>query len=418
MLIMSRKLSELLGASEPLFSISLQRLEQASGHHSVDVRLTAEIIGKTHQKMRELGLDPKYTNGRELHHALVGLARLHDSFLAKKLGITDHGDVKEVLRAIAASSGNLPVITDTWAIKTSVLRRLLKTVPPKKVMKVLKYRSVDSMLKRESPSELLGGARFVESDDWHSKFLSQYAKLQPSDFENRKIEIIYYDPAKWDDAATDYVHRTRHTVSHLKETGAVLLAPLPVDRMPGLTITTLPLVLHYINEIRTYSAYFKSCQASPEFGEILFKTIQHDPNEHFVMSGHNVHWRVLQRHYGRAGRFSEVFEPHLTGEDMAWQSAEAMLYKIEPALYFWRDMDYVGGFYDGQPVSFNILDVAISAVNNLNYGYQSTSHMRTALWHELMSRYLARPSLERQVIGQLASDTVEVDFSEIIGGEF
>ncbi len=416
---MSRKLSELLGAEEPLFSISLQQLERASGQQSVDVYLTAEIIAKTHQKMRELGLDPKFTNGRELYHALFGLVKLHDSFLASKLGIKNHANVQDVLRAIEGYAGKLPVNQSVWAIKSSVMKRMLKAQPPKKVMKTLHYRSLESMLKRESASEILGGARFAETADWHAKFVKQYAKLTPADFEQRTIEVIYFDPKKWNGIAEDYIRQTKHTVGHLKEMGVILLAPLPIDHLPGITITTLPFVLHYMNEVRAYSAYFKSQQVRPDFGATVQRTITDDPDIHAEMAGQGIHWRVIQRHYGRGqNAFSEAFEPHLTEDDMAWHSAERALFKLEPALYFWYDMDYVGAVYDGKPISFNLLDMAISVVNNLMYGYQSTHHLQSSLWHELYTRYLARPSLEHQVLKQVAIETSMPDYAEFSAGDF
>lgn len=290
-------------------------------------------------------------------------------------------------------------------------------MPPKKVMKALRYRSLESMLKREPVCELLGGARFAESLEWQRKFAAQYSKLSPSDFEMRKIEVIYFDPKKWNGIADEFVRQTRHTVGHLKEIGAVLLAPIPVESMPGITITTLPFVLHYMNEIRLYAAYFKSQQVQPHFGEIVAQTLNEDPSHHAFMAGHGVHWRVIQRHFGRQGTMNEVFEPHVTSEDLTWHSAEASLYKIEPALYFWHGMDFVGWRTGGRPVSFNLLDMAISCVNNLAYGYQSTHHMQTALWHELFTRYLARPSMERQVTSQLAYESAEPEFTEFNLGE-
>jgi hypothetical protein len=69
-------------------------------------------------------------------------------------------------------------------------------------------------------------------------------------------------------------------------------------------------------------------------------------------------------------------------------------------------------------VSFNLLDMAISCVNNLSYGYQSTHHMQLSLWHELLTRYLARPSLEHQVLKQLSYDSSEPSFVEFSAGDF
>lgn len=49
---MSRIISELLGATEPMFSIAIKQLEQASGKPGIDVRLTGEIIGQVIQKQK------------------------------------------------------------------------------------------------------------------------------------------------------------------------------------------------------------------------------------------------------------------------------------------------------------------------------------------------------------------------------
>ena len=68
---MSKLISYLLGAEEPLFSISLRQLEKTAGNPAVDVRLTAEIIGKVRMKMKQLGLDPGDTKGPELYKALI-----------------------------------------------------------------------------------------------------------------------------------------------------------------------------------------------------------------------------------------------------------------------------------------------------------------------------------------------------------
>lgn len=63
---MSRLISELLGATEPMFSIAVKQLEQVSGKPGVDVRLTAEIIGLVQLKTRELGLDRRHNWQRAL----------------------------------------------------------------------------------------------------------------------------------------------------------------------------------------------------------------------------------------------------------------------------------------------------------------------------------------------------------------
>ena len=78
---MSKLLSDLLGAAEPMFSLAIKQLEADSGNPSADIRLTAEITGKVYLKTQELGLDPDDTTGRELYHALLNLIEKQDEHL-------------------------------------------------------------------------------------------------------------------------------------------------------------------------------------------------------------------------------------------------------------------------------------------------------------------------------------------------
>lgn len=405
---MSRLLSELLAAEEPMFGMAIKQLEQASGNMSVDVRLTAEIVGKVHVKMRALGLDPQDTTGRELYQALLSMVKQHDLFLADRIGVNDPYDVRTVLPRIREAIEALDVPKKAWVIKHSVAKRLIKHMPPKKVMKQLGYRSIDSMVKREPIGELFGAMRFLESPEWQAAFVRKYKSLTAADFETRKIEIIHLTTKKWNGAAEDFVRHKHHNITHLKELGVILMLPLPVKRLPGITITTLPLLLHYINEIRLYSSYFKSQQVTASFSKTLVDTLIDDPGKHASVAGQHIHWRVIHRHFGSsAGRHPEQFEPHIEPDDLLWRKAEETLYRLEPALHFWYDMEYVGVEFDGRPVSFNLIDMAVNYVNNIAYGRQSVHHMRDSLWNEIYVRYIGEKTVEKQVLKQLQSGIIE-----------
>lgn len=407
---MSRLLSELLMAEEPLFGMAIQRLEQASGNAGVDVRLTAEIVGKVHIKLRSLGLDPRDTTGRELYHALYALVRQHDQFLADRIGVRDSGDVAQVLQRVKETAEALDVPRKAWVLKPSSAKRLLKATPPKHVMKQLGYRSVDSMLKRESIGELFGALRFLESEQWLTKFVAKYKTLRPSDFESRAIEIVYYDPEKWGSVISDFSKRKRHNITHLKEMGVVAIMPLPMQRLPGLTIVALPTVLHYMNEIRLYSAFFKAQQVKPNFSEIIIDTLLSDPGKHVSVAGHHLHWRVIHRHFAREDReHPSLFEPHVEPDDLIWRKTEETLYRLEPALHFWYDIDYVGVRSEGGVVPLNLMDMAVNFVNQLGYGSQTCSQMQSALWNEIYLRYVGEQAVEKHILTQLDRDFVGPD---------
>jgi hypothetical protein len=405
---MSRILSELLEAKEPLFTLAIHDLEAASGRHNVDIRLTAEITEKIQRKIRELGLDPHDTNGKELYYALFHLTKLHDTHLAKRIGGKDPADVADMLPRIKETIESLKLPKTCWALKASVAKRMLTQHPPKKIMRRLGYRSVESMLKRENVAEIYGALRFAESNTWMKKFLEMYKKLTPMDFESRQIKIIMMDKERWSSLAEGFVHKKRHNITHLKEMGVILMLPMPIKKMPGITITALPILIHYINEIRLYSAYFKLQQVKPNFGDIIMETIVADPGHAAVMAGQHIHWRVIQRYFGKLENeyHPEMFEPHVQPEDLHWRKAEEVLYRLEPSLKFWEDMDYVGVLHDARPVTLNLMDMAISYVNVLPYGKQAVYHFRESLWNEIFTRYLGHKVLEEQVLKQLDNEMI------------
>jgi hypothetical protein len=186
---------------------------------------------------------------------------------------------------------------------------------------------------------------------------------------------------------------------------------LPVDKsanLRGLTIFVFPLLLHYLNEIRLYSAFFKLKQVQPKFGEIISNTLVADPPQAAVMAGQQIHWRVIQRYFGKLENeyHPEIFEPHVQPEDLHWDKAEDLLFKVAPDLGFWRDLDFVGQMHAGRPLTLGLLDSAASYVNQLHYADRAIYHFREALWNEIFVRYMGQKNLEDQVLRQLDNNLI------------
>lgn len=399
---MSRSLMELLGASEPMFSLNLRRLEAASGRANLDIKLVSDISAKVRAKIKQFGLDDKDTNGPEMYHALLHLTKLHDEHLANALGGKELNNSLEMLLRIINFVKKMDFPKTVWALKPVAAKRLLLSRPPKNLMKYWGYRSVDSLLKRENIVEIYAALKIVESDEWMASFMESYKKLTPADFESREIEILILDNDRWGKIVHKLTIKNQHNIINLIEIGAIILLPLSIENMPGVTITYLTMLLQNINESRLYSSYFKHRQMKSNFGEILFYALTGGLSKVASMAGHNIHWDVIRQHYAKNNhRHPEMFEPYVQPEDFAWRKAEEMLYKIEPSLSFWRDLDWVGKVYDNCTVSLNIMDMAVNYANNLEYGQQSTKYMKDSLWNELYVRYMGEKSLEQEVLKQL-----------------
>lgn len=412
---MSKTLSQLLDAKEPLFSLALKQLEQDSGRNGIDIRLATEISAKIKQRTKDLGLDPNDTTPEELYHALRVRIADDDMFLAKALKINDLNDIPEVLSKIKTTVENLKVPRSCWVLKRSVAKRMIKQNPPKEVMKIMHYRSVDSMLKNENLGEIFGALRFAESSEWLKSFNDNYKHLKPSDFESRLIEIIEMPMQRWGNIAESFIKKKRHNITHVKELGVIVMLPIREKKLTGITITVLPLLLHYINEIRLYSSFFKLKQMQPDFGLIVADTLNADPDTNVVMGGLNIHWRVLQRYFGKLEKedHPEIFEPHVQPEDLHWRAAEKILFEIEPRLEFWKEMDYVAQVDGKRPVTFNLMDVAVGYANNTPYQDRVVYHFRESLWNEIFARYMGEKNLENQVLKQLDNDMIKPETLEV-----
>lgn len=405
---MAKLLSELLNAKEPLFRLSLQQMEKASGSPSADVRLASEIIQKAHQAVKNLGLDPKDSTGPEIYQALINKIKEHDAHLAQQMGGSAEEAPTTLIPKIKDTVNKAKLNRTCWVLKKAVAKEFLRQTPPVSIMKQLGYRSVDSMLKRENLSEVYGALRFAESSDWLDEFNKNYESLRPSDFETRDIEVVVMPHERWADVCEAFVHKKKHNVTHLKEMGIILLLPVKAKHLPGMATWVCSLLFHYTNEIRLYSAFFKLKQVQPDFGKIFVDTLNADPDMGPIMAGQNVHWRVIQRYFGKLENeyHPEIFEPHVQPEDLHWRKAEAELYKIDPELKFWQGLDYVGLIFDGRPLTFNMMDSAASYTNQTPYEEREIYHFRESLWNEIFMRYMGQKTLEQQVLKQLDNEMI------------
>lgn len=87
---MTRVLKDLLANNHPLFLMNVALLERASGNAGIDVQLIGEITDKANQTIRELGLDPSDTTGRELYLALNALVRNNENDARRILSSTGY----------------------------------------------------------------------------------------------------------------------------------------------------------------------------------------------------------------------------------------------------------------------------------------------------------------------------------------
>jgi len=152
----------------------------------------------------------------------------------------------------------------------------------------------------------------------------------------------------------------------------------------------------------------KLCQVKTNFGKILQEIVAEEPLLGSSMLDHPVPWQIIQRYYARfSNRFSEeIFEPHVQQEDLAWHSIEKILTYIEPSMEFWRHTTNLSLLHNHEPVSMNIIDVALNYCNGLSYRNRIVEYFQHSLWHELLIRYLKHDAVEQTILRGLQAELI------------
>jgi len=406
---MSKFLRDLLDAEEPTFTASIRQLEDISGKTGADTKLIGDITGMAHENLRQLGLNPAASTGEEVYNALLGRVEADIKRLTKIIGANESEDVRYLVPFMVDAANSVKFNRKVFVIKREKAKELLRTMPPKQLMEKLGYGTVDQMIAGEDFDEIYTALRFSEGPDWLTKYNELFKTVTPHDYEERDLRIVVMDHDKYVDLASHFVQKKLHNVTHTKEMGIIVVVPMHAKTMRGLVLKTLPLLFHYMNEVKLYSTFFKLKSAKPHFGETVVNTLIADPGSGTQLVGKNIHWRVIQRYLGKHKEDSVdkiAFEPHVQPEDLHWRRAEELLYQLDPELEFWKDRDYVALNYDGFPVAFNLFDVSFAYSNKESYEGRYAYHFRESLWNEIFVRYLGFKNLAAQVLEQLDNEMI------------
>jgi hypothetical protein len=406
---MTKFLSEALEAKEPYFRHGLRRLEAANGNPSSDIHLTSEIIQANQTKLKQLQLDPKDTTEKELYQALLQKAAQDDKVLTKHLRTLAATYVSAEADPVAGMIEAINRLDDSkrcYSLKTSRLKSMIRKNPPKRAMKSLGYRSLESMLKHESTILIMAAAWLSESQTWRKKLNEQYKKLGSADFEDRKIAVLSPTGPKWQKLSQAVVEESKNNILSFKELGAVVLLPLPSQVPAGAVTLSLALALSELNDIRACSTFLKLNQVRPDFGEIIVNLIDVEPELNSKLLDQPVPWNLIQRYYSRLDNSlkGEIFEPYIRLEDMVWHPIEETLSKIEKRLSFWQDSSYIAHLKNKQAISCNLLDVALNLCNSRTFETRVNHYFKRSLWHELLLRYFQHEPVEQSLLSELTPD--------------
>lgn len=404
---MTKQLSQLLEAKEPYFRQTVQRLERASGNECYDIRLSNNLNKSIKEKIQALNLDPDDTADEELYLALQHKLATDDKQLHKKLRYLS---AKHISAEANLVNGIVYILEDItkqdkcFGVKNSVIKRLLIKYPPKKTMKLIGYRSINSMLKHEPLSLIVACSLETESSSWIKNYQNSLGSLSSSDCEDKKMTIMAIGNEKW--KIVSELIRSKNNLDILvnKELASIIIMPIE-NNVPvsGFTTALMTICLNSINEIKSSSSYLKLSQLSGDFGRRLENSVKHEPELGVGILDNPLSWETVQRFLHRISSDTKNNLPvSIDFPDInAWMPVETMIHKIVPEMSFWRDTAHLSRLGKKGIVSFNILDNALNLCNKRQYGSNIKFNAQKSLWQELVLRYIRLDLLEEAIMKEL-----------------
>ncbi len=299
--------------------------------------------------------------------------------------------------------------TTGFFIKKEKAVELLGKYPPRNLLDFFGYKDVNELIEKESFESVFAALRFTQSTDWMHKFFDEaYNDLKADDFEERPIQLKVLEE-KWLNVAEKFLEKKYHNVSHLKEFGIIFIVPLKLDT-PGETLRIFTLLLHYLNEVPFYSRLFKKFSQEENFIENLKSLLRGDvldvKNAQSVMRNDN-NWLIVQRYLAKDDENDpRLFMPHVNPEAEHWYKAEESLSKLGPDFGFWKGLDFVGDFFNGELVSFDLIDLVMTLVKKSEIKY--LYHQQEALWNKIFIEHFGREKMNELIEENIVKGYIEL----------
>jgi hypothetical protein len=404
---MSKALAQFLDKPETLISAAIAKLELLSALPSLDVRLLAEINTKLRSCTADLGLDADDTTSRELYYSARERFAQDMQKFSGELHLGKNTNSDEIARVVVNFFEESRVAPEVHALKRSVAKDILRSHPPRKLMKKLNYRSIDSMLKLENIAQLYAALPVVESERWLNVFWRDLAHVNPSDFETRKIELVIMPAKRWGSVAQD------NSTESIPQIGAVVVWSTKTTRKIGAFGLSLQ-IAKSISDLKVSSGFIKLSQVQSDFGKTFVSAITDGLGHPAKLSSTPISWKSIFRHYGSYSKeeymdHMEQFGPHMLHEDL--QVGHSLKSLADKSLVFksWLGLEHVAQNIESKIVSLNPMDLLADHANDSGFDNRSRTHFEQSLWHELIDRYMKHAGVRTFVTNQLVPQEIPVE---------
>lgn len=373
---MTKILRDIIGAREPTFSTRINQLEQLTGKRTVDIELTANLLANISDTTKKLNLDPYDTTPQELYASLIQKAKEHDGLLRSSYD----SKITELIRRINRHDA----IAQVPVIKNSTLRKLISDLPPKKVMSVLKFRSVASMLKRTDIYQIIIGAFLLESVTWHRSFAKLIkSTCNVSDITLSTPRVVAVSPKLTSNFVPPY------NFPYIQLAGLVPITTKTVNK-PGGWLELAARSTDGLFHVHQRGVYLKLYRFDPKIVKKMVDLTYVAPVSVAKIGQVNVPWSAIYNYIARnSDILNSVDESTVDSNDFKWQGSVDLLRKVHQQMDFWASTRISAKPTETRPVSLNISDIAFSTLNDVSYVQRTNAHVSKYVLDELLSRYFS-----------------------------
>jgi len=410
------KLAKLLRTPDKVVLDLEKKMGRISGKSGVIKKIVEENDQKIKQKLEELGLSLE-ASAEQVYRALTKKAQETDSNLFKHFrqpNFSTENGCRSLLNATREITGDLSGLY----LKRSKAKELLKSNPPSQIMASLGYGTdIDKMLDTEDVFEIFAALRFVEDSRWlNDVFFKSYQDLKKDDFEQRTIKMMVL-PKRWLGIGQKFLGKKLHHMSHLKELGLIFIIPVD-NRLPGETLYTFFMTLHYIYEVDWHARLFKVYSKEKDFAKKMIDALKVGVGGLPLPDHDKISWRIVPKYLAKNDpndpRLSEL---HINPEAWHYTKAALAIQKFaqrfpDLGLSFWKSLDVVGEYFssDGSKekmlISFDLFDNGISLLQQAGFESKYLYHQQEALWNKVFSEYMGEEYLNEAMMKNLAKGHV------------
>lgn len=410
MSLYSDKLARILRVDKTAFAEFEKNMDEKTGKAGTIERIVSENDSIVSSRLADLGLD-RTADAKVVYGALAAKIEEDDRKLFDLIGMDTLMGEEAAKKICSFTTKAMPPQTGFF-LKHEKAEEFLRNTPPKNIISNLGYSSVDELLEKEDLLEVFSALRFLEDSEWlNNVFFKQYEALQPSDFEERQIEVRALGQ-KWAAVAEKFVAKKYHNVSHLKELGVIFVIPIFME-IPGETMRLISLLMHYLNEVKYYSDLFVGFSTENDFSARLISLLRGDVAEERSLINQSDFgsgkFLVVQRYLAKGDEHDwRLFVPHVNPEAVHWSRAEDGIVDIpkhfpelKDNLEFWKGLDWIGDHFRTESgveilVSFNLVDTVMSLVMKkemIKYLY----HHQEALWNKIFISYFDHDRMMKEM---------------------